>query len=293
MSSPPTLTPIIVVGMNRSGTKWLSNILCNHPEVFGAQAKSHKGIIETNLFGKLQDLLGDIGPVEHYIAFVELWTRTDFFRATGVEKEFLYERRDRPRDMLEAFRLTMEEAARRRGARFWLQKTSPIEAIEVLHLFPDARVVTIQRGLVPTLESGAKMWRDRGQPYSVLRAAAVYAYEAKLLRRVERDFRAVHVTYEALSRNPEQEIRSLCDHIGLSCRPEMISTPFEANTSFTAGARSPQLKSQRVWVARATAALVDYTPLPLLRVIRGRLRRRRALLVTRSFDEIATRHGLR
>jgi hypothetical protein len=289
---PPT--PILVVGMNRSGTKWLSNILCNHPDVFGVLSERHGGILETNLFGKMQALIGDLERVEHFVAFVELWSQTDFFGTTGVEKELLYTRKERPREVLDAFRLVMDEAARRCGSRFWLQKTSPSEGWGVLPRFPDARIVTIRRGLVPTLESAAKLRRDRGEADSLAKAAAVYAYEAKVLRRIQRDRDAVHVEYESLGRSTEHEVRRICEAIGLGYRPEMLETRFAANTSFRGGdAPGERLGTARIGAARAVEAALGTLPLPLLATARNLLRSRRALLVTGTFSRIAERYGLR
>ena len=293
-TSTPAPSPILVVGMNRSGTKWLSNILCNHPDVFGAQLERHTGTLETNLFGKMQDLLGDLESVEHFIAFVELWAQTDFFKATGIEREFLYTRSERARSMLDAFRSVMSEAAIRADARFWLQKTSPIEAVEVLPWFPNARVVTIQRALVPTLESGSKLRRDRGEPDSLLKSAAVYGYEAKLIRRIQRQYGAVHVDYGSLRREPASQTQRICESIGLDFRPQMLEVPFAANTSFSGTPkRGERLASPRRDMVRAVEALVGALPLALLTALRKRMRRRRALLVTGTFAEIADRYRLR
>ncbi|MFW6008127.1 MAG: hypothetical protein ACOCP8_02575 [archaeon] len=40
---------IFVIGKNRSGTKWLSNTVANHKDVFCVQRPGAGGILETNL----------------------------------------------------------------------------------------------------------------------------------------------------------------------------------------------------------------------------------------------------
>lgn len=294
-SSPTAATPILVVGMNRSGTKWLSNILCNHSSVFGALADRHTGIIETNLFGKMQNLLGEIDRIEHFVAFVEMWTQTDFFSATGIEKEFVYRAAHRPpRSILSVFCLVMNEAARRRGARYWLQKTSPAEGLEVLPQIREAKVVTIQRGLVPTLESGSKLRQDRGEREPLIKSAATYAHEARLLRRISREFGAVHVDYESLRREPALEIRRVCEAIGLDFQPQMLESRFRPNTSFRATERRDSvLGPSKVRLARCVAALVTASPLPLTTWVRQGLAKRRAVLVTGTFSAIVERYALR
>ncbi len=49
-----TITPIFIVGTNRSGTKWLSNILANHPDVAAVQTERTLGIVETYMFDSLR-----------------------------------------------------------------------------------------------------------------------------------------------------------------------------------------------------------------------------------------------
>ena len=82
-------SPILVIGKNRSGTKWVSNLLANHSSIRAVQAPQHGGIIETNFFGMMQQVFGDIGRVENYIAAVEAclllaWTAMKPSRAVNV-----------------------------------------------------------------------------------------------------------------------------------------------------------------------------------------------------------------
>ena len=63
-------TPVIVIGMTRSGTKWLSNILCNHSEMIGVQSEQHGGIIETNMF-HIMPRKFNLSFADDYIAFIE------------------------------------------------------------------------------------------------------------------------------------------------------------------------------------------------------------------------------
>jgi hypothetical protein len=49
-----TPTPLLVIGANRSGTQWLSNILCNHSDVMSVHFAEHCGIIETNSYPQIE-----------------------------------------------------------------------------------------------------------------------------------------------------------------------------------------------------------------------------------------------
>lgn len=45
--------PVFVVGRNRSGTTWLANQLCEHPDIAGVQQERRHGIHESAYFGCL------------------------------------------------------------------------------------------------------------------------------------------------------------------------------------------------------------------------------------------------
>jgi len=71
--------PIFVLGRNRSGTKWLTNLIANHPDVYCVQSESHGGVIETNLFDRADTSFGNPAIAENYIAFMAWFEQTDFF----------------------------------------------------------------------------------------------------------------------------------------------------------------------------------------------------------------------
>jgi hypothetical protein len=239
----------------------------------------------------MQALIGEIDCAEHYVAFVELWAQTDFFKASGIEKEFLYQQAEKPRSMLKAFHLLMDEVARRAGAAHWLQKCSPIDAAMALSVFPGARVVTIQRELVPTLESSLKLSRVRGDSRSFIRAAAVYAYEAKRIAELL-SRGAAFVGYEDLRRQPDEEIRRVCGALGLEYRSEMLEVGYRSNTSFETGERET-LGPARRRLAGLVAGAVKLIPTPVLGALRASLRSQRAVLVHGTYAEIVERYKLR
>ena len=284
--------PLIVVGMNRSGTKWLSNILCNHPEVAGIQSPLHTGILETNFFGTVQRMFGDALPVDHYVGLVEMWAQSDFFKASGVEKELFYRLRPRPTGPLQMFLTLMDDVARRRGARYWLQKTSPLVAREILPRLPHARVVVTKRATLPLLESTVRLRRDLGERISPLRAAAIFALEDKILRRIEAGAGVLVTSYERIESDAAGEISRLCAALELRYDAGLLRVPFDRNTSFqSARDRSVFSPLERIML-RTTTAAARWIPLELLARLRDRLRKQDARLVEGTFRELIRRHGL-
>lgn len=224
------IQPIIVVGMNRTGTKWVSNSICAHNDVAGVLSDRSRGILETNMFGIMQSKF-DLAYPEEYVALVELWAKTELFKHTGEDKACFYELSPRPRNPLALFQLLMERHASRQGKRFWLQKTSPREALTALAYFRNARVVVSRRNIVDTLKStwAAQLrYRDR----KLLRSVYVFVRQEKLLNRICREFNAIEIRFEDLKENPQREISDVLRRLDLDPAKWSYDLRFRKNTSF-------------------------------------------------------------
>ena len=286
------VTPIIVVGMNRSGTKWLSNILCNHSQIAGVQSERHGGIHETNFFGAIQRFVGDISQVQNYIALVELWSQTDFCKAAKLEKECLYQLSPRPTSCLEMFERIMSLVASREGKRFWLQKTSPIHS-GVLRQLKAYHTIVVRRKMVPTLESTVKLYQRRRVRLATVRAMFLYVLQDKLLSRLCRDHQTIYVKYERLKNNTLEEIERVCRKLGLPFEPDMIRLRFQPNTSFPSANESRHIfSSSDLFRIRLLYVFLSLIPLPILKAVRSALGSRRPYLVVRTYSEIIEKYGL-
>ena len=229
-------TPIIVIGRNRSGTKWLSNILCNCNDVIGMQRdlKGSGGMMETNLFGNLQRVFPSLSGSDEYVGFIELWTSTDFFKQTGLNKEFLLRFSPRPTDVIDIFGIVMNELAEKNKFKFWIQKTSPFQARKALKRFTNSRKVIITRNIVDTIRSQLGGIRRNGVRGNLLKEVYFYVLQGKILNRLQRDFAEQDAVteYEKLKQSPELETRRICSIIGLDFTPDMLEISFSQNTSF-------------------------------------------------------------
>lgn len=225
------VTPIFVVGINRSGTKWISNLLSLHPEIISVQSKRHFGVLETNIFTAFPERF-DLQWQEDYVGLIELWSRTDFFRETGIDKELFYSQSPRPKTYGELFRKLMEEYARQNDCRFWLQKLSPYRAWHALKSFPDAKVIFITRDVIQTLKSARKLGLNHGLRPSLARLILSHAMQDGLRRGLQREkTNSLAITYEGLREAPDQVVKKAYEYIGLSGVAN-ATTPFAANTSF-------------------------------------------------------------
>lgn len=81
-------TPIFVVGVHRSGTTWLANILCRHSNIAGIQAERHFGIHESVFFSHFIHNFGDLRNDNIFIQFVEAFASSDHFILRACLKRY-------------------------------------------------------------------------------------------------------------------------------------------------------------------------------------------------------------
>ena len=258
------MTPILVIGINRSGSKWLSNLLCNHPDVAGVQNERGGGIMESNMFGPLRSKF-DLKYPDDYIALVEVWSRTRFFEITQVDKQVFYCLQPRPTDSYRLFEILLEHYARRSNCAYWLQKMSPLEALGALEHFNDARIVLIKRSLMDTMRSQVQQHVNHGKSKNLLRTSYAFVLQEKILRKIRKRHHVIGVEYERLVQDTDAELRRMCKEIGLEYLPPMSKVRFRSNTSFKPGTdrRAILTRTEETWI-RCTAACLRLLPLQIL-----------------------------
>lgn len=234
------IRPIIVIGMNRSGTKWVSNLICSHEDVIGVQSRRTGGILETNMFDAMPEKF-DLAYPDDYIGLIELWSTTEFFRRVGIDKEIFYKLSPRPRNALQLFELLMNELARRHGKKHWLQKTQPENAARVLEYFTNARIVVIRRDLLDNMRSTVGLQKKHGVSPNLFRATYRYVYQAKLLKRLCNRHPVIEMRYETLKADPMREKARLFAELDLNPVSASGEGAFPKNTSFTSHEQRQQI----------------------------------------------------
>lgn len=230
--------PILVVGLNRSGTKWLSNILCNHPDIAGVQSERARGILETNMFHRMQEKF-DLRAADDYLGFVELWSKTELFKSSGEDRQFLYQLNPRPLSFIRIFDIVMERYAERRKASFWLQKCDPDRALEVIPVLNSPRIVIIGRETIAVGRSMQQMNRNRGARFSLLKSIPSIVRAEKLLAKISNRYSVIETTYESLKKDPSATISRICKQLGLTFSDSMLDVRYNPNTSFRDGLPEP------------------------------------------------------
>jgi hypothetical protein len=197
---------IFVVGCPRSGTTLVQSLLSAHPRL--------TGFTESHVFDKAYDWRGDVNERE-------LQARITHFLQENNIPESLYEATRFDRELTaERFIALLDEAACRRGAGGWVEKTPDhvfrIPLIE--RLAPDAKFIHVVRraeGVLPSLHkaSHTEGWADV-KPW--WECAAHWLWALRITNRYVG--RAGHcvVGYEQLVANPHEQMQRVLALLGLA-----------------------------------------------------------------------------
>lgn len=305
----PHPTPVFVLGIQRSGTTWLANILAQHSRAVAVQSADHYGIHESIFFSHFARTYGDLNEEANFRRFATDFTSSDYYVLTGLEPERLTE--IRPRSYPAVFRAVMEEFARRARADFWVEKspTHTLLAEQLAATFPDARFVSVVRQTRATITSQLWLPGRLPPPYPArlrrLIGLSLHCAQQRWLRRFcKRNDACFLTTYERLARDTEGETRRICAFLGIDYEATMLELPWRRNTSFGTAERRRALQlSDKLVVAVANAALHLLPPSMVVSLIARRRarsgvkwpdwcwRRRDAGLLERAVTAQSTKHG--
>ncbi len=262
--------PVFVAGRNRSGTTWLANQLCAHPQIVGVQHERHHGIHESAYFTRIVGRYGRLSKRINFAEFVEVVSASDFFRLAGADAEFLYSLW--PATYEEVFRRMMDRFAERQGALAWVEKTALVEGMvpRVFEAYPDARFVCIERDVVSNIASSIanpRVARQGRRPWTIVRGTSNWVLVRKIIRAAARrePDRVMLVAFEQMRADLEPTMRRILDWLGLPWDARVLEQTYPPNTTFRSRqARQHALSPTGKWLVRATAMAGRLLPRPLL-----------------------------
>ena len=278
------MTPIFVLGQQRSGTTWVANMLAAHPKIAGVQAIEHHGIHESVFFSHFAREYGDLKQDDNLTRFLRDFTASDYFLITGLNPLWLKEQR--PESYEQAFRIVMDEFARQRGADHWVEKSPhhTLLADEIKQLFPDAWFIGIVRKPDDQIISQLKLHKNARE--SLIRRWAIYVrkagawslYARFLQRFCKSNPRCICLNYEVLKANPAREMRRIADTLGITYTEKMLSPSYRPNTSFSSSAERKLAVGN---LERAICAGISYgmsvIPISILRRLEAWRREKRGI----------------
>ncbi|MCG8442354.1 MAG: sulfotransferase, partial [Caulobacterales bacterium] len=192
-------TPIFIVGLPRSGSTLLEQILASHRDVEGTGELPDLGLIAGALSqngARFPDVVARLGPAD--LAAV----RDRYLECT---------------------------APRRRGAAFFIDKqpNNFLLAGLIARAMPEAKIIDARRHPLDACVSAFKQFFAAGQAYSydLDDLARYYIAYDRLMGVWDRAApgRVLRVDYEAVVLDQERQTRRLLDHCGLSWDPACLS----------------------------------------------------------------------
>lgn len=261
---------IFVFGKNRSGTKWLSNLIANHSEVSCLQLASSSGILETNLFRNFPAVFGDLAHKENRLAFLACYTRTNAFKCSGLSERDLYEQRFE--SYFDFFGHVMGTAARRAGKAYWLQKGNSLELPQVTQHYPGAKFVIIRRGdarasIISNLaldirDAPAEVRARKLSNSAVVQQTFSYYLHRKIEEKYDHLPNVKTVFFEDLKTRKREVLEEVCCFAGLTFEEEMLGEYFSQNSSFSKGIkRDTVVSSAQSRLIDALCPVLDALPL--------------------------------
>jgi hypothetical protein len=224
--------PIFVVGVHRSGTTWVYDMLTAHPEV--------AGVFESELFSTELGVAPLFHP-GHWYTDPELLERHREFLGRPFRLNQLLSR-DEVLDDVRALTARWLATGLEPHHRFLVEKTPQhLQTMRLIsEIFPGAlfiHVVRDGRDVAVSAEAAARCWPLPGVTRPKRRRAATrWARGVRAARKEAREgsIRYIEVRYEDLQRDAASELRRLLDFCGIAAADETIEaicaeTAFESH----------------------------------------------------------------
>jgi tetratricopeptide (TPR) repeat protein len=201
-SGDPSAAPIFIVGLPRSGSTLIEQILASHPQVEGTMELPNI----LNMVGQFDDL------AESRDGYPETVGRASAAQLTGLGRRYLEE----------------TVALRSGRAHFTDKQPNNFSHIGLIHaILPRATIIDGRRHPMDACFGTFKQHFAEGQTfsYSLSDLGRYYRCYLALMDHWDRVLpgRVLHVQYEELVREPEANIRRLLAHCGLAYEPACLS----------------------------------------------------------------------
>lgn len=279
-------SPIFVIGKNRSGTKWISNILSNHQDIATVSREGAGGIIENNLINRYPVIFPDLEIDEHYYALASCLHNDNILRCSPAPNNLLFLKKfNSYKDII---RSIMETAAANESARYWLQKADPLSLHALIEQFPDAKFVLIERNPVANIQSTIALKHKRiSKINTIFTECAHYQLCSNTMNRFKKDDRFIYIQYEEMTQNKERTAKRLCDFLGIAYNEGIHAQNVAPNTSFDDAEQNRLLltETQKGYI-RKTLMVLNFIPnFFLLSAYRRYTSRNPTSLIRKTFTE--------
>jgi len=183
---------VFILGLQRSGTTWLANMLAALPQVAAVAHESHRGVHESVFFSHFAKGFEPWDDPEQRLRFAASFAASDYYLLTEMEQEFLEDLERSCSSYGEVFIALMDYLAIAEGADAWIEK-SPHHTLldaDILTAAPDARFVMVERNPQDLIRSRLQGF-GRASPKGLKRQKDILTAHAQAGEKGKRDSRQI------------------------------------------------------------------------------------------------------
>ena len=257
--------PVFVIGKNRSGTKWLTNTIASHENFCCVQREGANGVVETNILRQMPRAFGSLKDEENHVGFVECFSETNFFKLTGIPKEFLYNLN--ADSYTQVLSQVMKKYSRKKR---WTHKFSPHVVQKIVNKFPKAKLIFIYRNCVENVKSsiGLENLKDKSEKRSVMRHLLSYVYQVKSMKKYSDRKNVMEVNFVDLKKSKKKLCKEISEFVGVKFSKKMLKERYDKNTSYISDVKKEEvLSTKEENILKITKIIVDKLPLTTLKVM--------------------------
>lgn len=276
---------VFVLGLQRSGTTWVANMLHGSGGIAAVTAEDHRGVHESLFFSHFARAFGPLPDPHARAAFRTAFAASDYWILTELPDSVLDASLETSDDHAGVFERVMDAVADRLGTPLWLEKSPhhTLLARTLARRYPASRFVCVIRDSRTLLASrlsayGRSPPRGAKRLADILRGALANALHTRYLRRFAADVPNAHlVDYDTLTADPDKGRADLVRFLDLPVSPDALVSSFAPNTSHDRTPGSRHMSGLDRAAIRLGDILGGLVPLALLvRIERGRREERGA-----------------
>ena len=277
---------IFVLGLQRSGTTWVANMLAGCGAVTAVQAEDHRGVHESIFFSHFAVGFGPFPDPAARARFAAAFEASDYFILSGLGPADLATIIASSGSYAEVFGGVMDEMSVRAGHRFWVEKSPDhtLLSATLADALPTARFVCVVRDSRDLVASrlaayGRTPARGLRRLRDILRGSVVnQLYTRHLARFAAGCDRAILLSYDRLLRHPDEERARLAAFLGIDIAPSLLQSRYSPNTSHDRGRSTRTLSRLDLTCLAVGGAIGRALPLAVLAATQRRLERRRGVV---------------
>jgi len=230
---------IFILGLQRSGTTWLANMLAGSGEVAAVTAEEHRGVHESIFFSHFAKAFGPLSDPSGQSRFKEAFENSDYYQLTGLSSAFLEDAIAAADDHAAVFETVMGRVMTDQNCRYWLEKSPhhSMLADELAARFPKAKFICLSRRSKSLIMSrlaayGRSPATGPKRVADILRGCLANAYYTRKLTAFSANrANALMLCYDDFAADPQRGRQQLVDFLKLEAPAEALESKFAANTS--------------------------------------------------------------